>query len=98
MKLYNQFFQDTLFDRFAHYLPCDVKGIYSMQADLPYGNYLENLDYKEFFALKKSNLHNLVQFLRSMSFYRAFSIDNESEIQNGSIEDPVALFATSVLK
>ena len=98
MKLYNQFFQDTLFERFADYVQCDAKGIYSMQAELPYGEYFENHDYKEFPVLKKSNLHDLVQFLRSMSFYRAFWIDNENEIQNGTVEDPVALFAARILK
>ena len=33
-----------------------------------------------------------------MSFYRAFWIDKENEIQSGTVEDPVALFATRILK
>ena len=69
-----------------------------MQAELLFGDYFENHDYKEIPALKKSNLHDRDQFLRSISFYRAFLIENESVIQNGTVKDPLIIFATRVLK
>ena len=89
--------QYSVLEQFENYIQFNLTHITSKFWSIPFENYFKHREYREYLVVKEMSLHELVEFMRSTSFYQAFRKDNAKEIEKGLVEDPIILFASQIL-
>ena len=77
---------------------CDYNSFMVEYHDLPFDKYFLSHDFKRFNLIKRTSLHDLVEFYRSTSCYQLLRSQNLDRIENGKMPDPLLQFALQILQ
>ena len=98
LEKYSKLFDAIYYNDLRDYMEFDFESLIKEYFTLPFDNYFRHHKFMKVNFLEKNSLLDLVEYVRSHSFYQLFRCENEGQINNGLVQDPLEVFAREVLK